>query len=60
MRHVVVILITLMIFTLWILPAFMIWNHYSGTWGFMYILVSVLSVLWGVLLESAGYFKKQI
>ena len=54
-------IITLLIFALWILPAYMLWHivdpGHSG-WGFLYLPIIALTILWGIVINNK-YFQDQ-
>jgi len=41
------ILVTILLFLLWLLPAVMIYLQPNGLWGFLYFPITILSALWG-------------
>jgi len=58
MKNFLVILITLMLFTLWFLPAYVIGIlHLGSEWGVLYIPILSLSLFWSLLLYKENYFS---
>ena len=56
------VLITLMIFSLWILPAYMIHitpvsDGLVSAWGILYIPVFILTCLWGSILHRKYFYN---
>ncbi len=49
------LVITLLVFGLWILPAFMQYHGGAGVWGIAYLPICILTALWGVVLYKSYY-----
>ena len=59
MRNFLVILITLMLFALWLLPAYLVgFLHQSRHWCDLYFALLFLTFFWVNMLYKEDYFSK--
>lgn len=54
-KNFLAVLITLLVFALWILPAFMMYHGLSNSWGTLYLPICILTGLWGGVLWNKYY-----
>ncbi len=52
MKNAITIIITFMLFTLWFLPAFMIYHGGHAGWGILYIPLVFMSWIWGAAIHD--------
>lgn len=52
MKNAIAIIITFMLFTLWFLPAFMIYHGFNNGWGGLYVAICILSLWWGSVIHD--------
>lgn len=49
-------IITVIIFFLWLLPAYMLWHTGVGVWGILYLPIVGISIAWGIVITHK-YFS---
>lgn len=45
------ILLTLLQFVLWLLPAYMVVNHYPSEWAILYLPLFIMALIWGNMMQ---------
>ena len=54
--NILAFVITICVFSLWLIPAFMQYHGGSGEWGALYVPIVLVGILWGFVLYQK-YFR---
>lgn len=56
MKYILLIIATILQFSLWLLPVYLVVTTKTGEWGFLYVPIALLTWAWFAIIED--FFKQ--